>query len=214
MVLSLANTGITSCINNNSSVYEWTYNVLLDKYEGHAEFEANAPTDEPGKQIADSIAQLSEEGDFYMHFYDAGSGAVQKFTDGKRTIYFYSFGDGCGEFSGNTYIHMDSILYVNGAEKVAYRSTSDEYDELLARLQAYLPVNYCAQGTYTSEGRLASDADELYATIAYGEDETLLFDTGSGYYFEKTPEKFARVHFGEDDRMDRIPKLSDYRLVE
>ena len=214
LILSLAATAVSSFLNQNSSIYEWTYNMLLEKYENHAEFEANVETDAPGGQVAAEIAKRSAESDFYMHFYDAGSGWVQKYTDVKSVIYFYSFGDGCGELSNTVYIHMDNVLYVNGAEKVAYRRTAPEYDTLLTKLQAYLPVNYCAQGTYTSEGRLASDADELYATIAYGEDETLLFDTGSGYYFEKTPEKFARVHFGEDNRMDRIPNLSNYRLVE
>lgn len=214
LILSFAATAFSSFLNQNSNIYEWTYNMLLEKYENHAEFEANVETDVPGGQIAAEIAKRSAESDFYMHFYDAGSGWVQKYTDVKSVIYFYSFGDGCGELSGTVYIHMDGVLYVNGDEKVAYRKTAAEYDELLAKLEAYLPVNYCAQDTYTSEGRLASDADELYATIAYGEECTLLFDTGSGYYFEKTPEKFARIHFGEEDRTEKIPRISDYRVVE
>lgn len=214
LILSLAGAAVSSFLNQNSSIYEWTYNMLLEKYENHAEFEANIETEAPGEQIAEEIAKRSAESDFYMHFYDAGSGWVQKYTDVKSVIYFYSFGDGYGELSGTVYIHMDNVLYVNGTEKVAYRRTAPEYDALLAKLQTYLPVNYCAQDTYTSEGRLASDADELYATVAYGEDCTLLFDTGSGYYFEKTPEKFARIHFGEEDRTEKIPRISDYRVVE
>ena len=214
LALSLINTVLVSFINGNSGVYEWTYRQVLKKYEGHAAYQADVETDLPGQQILEAIEAQSREKDFYMHFYEQGSGAVQKYTDRGKTVYFYSFGEGWGELSDTLYIHTDGLLYVDGDEKIAYRATAAEYGVLLEKLSAYLPQSYCATGDYITEGRLSSDEDALYAVIAYGEDETVLYDSGNGYYFEKTPERFARLHFGEDDRMAKLPVLADYTVIE
>ena len=214
LTLSLSDAVLGFFLNRGSGVYEWTYNLLLDKYENHDEYQANIETDAPAKAMIDDITKKLSENDFYLRFYDTGSGEVQKYTDRNIVTYFYRFKDGCGELSNTTYIHMEDILYVNGDEKIAYRSTSAEYAVLLEKLQAYLPQNYCMQGEYTSEGRLASESDDLYATIARGEDCTVLYDSGDGYYFEKTSEFFARLHIGDDSRKDKLPKLSDYTVVE
>ena len=214
LTLSLSDTVLGFFLNRGSGVYEWTYNLLLDKYENHDEYQANIETDAPAKAMIDDVTKKLSENDFYLRFYDTGSGEVQKYTDRNIVTYFYRFKDGCGELSNTTYIHMEDILYVNGDEKIAYRSTSAEYAALLEKLQAYLPQNYCMQGVYTSEGRLASASDDLYATIARGEDCTVLYDSGDGYYFEKTSESFARLHIGKDSRKDKLPKLSDYTVVE
>ena len=213
LLISFVGTLFRLFLGNNSGFYEWTYKQSLKTFENHAEYKADTGTATPGKQVIDSIAKVTEEGDFYMHFYDEGSGEVQKYTLGDQVTYFYSFNDGCGELSNTTYIHADNILYVNGDEKIAYHSTAAEYSELLKKLQAYLPNNYCAKDTYTREGQLASERDDLYAVIAYGENRTALYDSSHGYYFEKTPELFIRIHFGEDDKMEKLPVLSDYKEV-
>ncbi len=213
LVISLVGTLFRSFLGNNSGFYEWTYNQSLKVFENHEEYQMDTETATPGKQVVDSIATASKESDFYMHFYDEGSGEVQKYTLGDQVTYFYSFHDNCGELSNTLYIHTDNILYVNGEDKVAYHSTAAEYKTLLQAVQAYLPKNYCAKGPYTSQGQVNSTEDALYATIAYGEERTALFDSGHGYYFEKTPELFVRIHFGEDDNMKSLPDLADYKEV-
>ena len=213
LLLSFIGTAFESFLSSNYGFYEWTFEQSLKTFENHAEYQEDNGTATPGKQVIDGITKEIGEGDFYMRFYEEGSGAVQKYTLGEQVYYYYAFNDGCGDLSDTTYIHTGDILYVNGDEKIAYHSTAAAYTELLNKLQTYLPNNYCAKDTYTREGQLASEADDLYAVIAYGEDRTALYDGSHGYYFEKTPELFIRIHFGEDDNVESIPVLSEYKEV-
>ena len=84
------------------------------------------------------------------------------------------------------------------------------------RTCTYNKENCCCKGSYTSADELDDPDRFLIAHIIRGDDDTVLYETTEGKYYEKTDDGFIYIEITAPTEGDsvNIPEKGDYTAAE
>ena len=193
-------------------------NKKLDKYEKSDKLiEDYVLFDSGADYTLETLKTNTGSNDYKMRLYrNGGSAEIIKYTLGDEVLMQWSFKSGFGELSDKTYVLRDGVIYEKGKQKISYDTGSAKYGEITESLSAYLPENCCCKGSYTSADELDDPDQFLIAHIIRGDDDTVLYETTEGKYYEKTDDGFIYIEITAPTEGDsvNIPEKGDYTAAE
>lgn len=202
----------------NSRLYEWAMNKKLDKYEKSDKLiEDYVLFDSGADYTLETLKTNTGSNDYKMRLYrNGGSAEIIKYTLGDEVLMQWSFKSGFGELSDKTFVLRDGVIYEKGEQKISYDTGSAKNGEITESLSAYLPENCCCKGSYTSADELDDPDQFLIAHIIRGDDDTVLYETTEGKYYEKTDDGFIYIEITAPTEGDsvNIPEKGDYTAAE